>query len=88
VRPCDMFWMGVTSRFSLDMSTMIANDHQVWMVSEEGTCFEHCRGVTPFALPSLSVATGALVSLMRVAVALLAASVILDVLPAEPVCLM
>lgn len=47
VRPCDMFWMGVTSRFSLDMSTMIANDRQVWMVSEEGTCFEHCRGTAP-----------------------------------------
>jgi hypothetical protein len=44
VRPCDMFWMGVTSRFSLDMSSMIAKDRHVWMVSEEGTCFEHCRG--------------------------------------------
>jgi hypothetical protein len=43
VRPCDMFWMGVTSNFELDMSTMIANDKHVWMVSEEGTCFEHCR---------------------------------------------
>jgi hypothetical protein len=44
VRPCDMFWMGVTSHFGLDMSTMIANDRRVWMVSEEGTCIEHCRG--------------------------------------------
>lgn len=47
VRPCDMFWMGVTSRFSLDMSTMIANDRQVWMISEEATCFEHCRCACP-----------------------------------------
>jgi hypothetical protein len=44
VRQCDMFWMGVTSRSGLDMSTMIARDPKVWMISEEGTCIEHCRG--------------------------------------------
>jgi hypothetical protein len=55
VRPCDMFWMGVTSNFELDMSTMIANDKHVWMISEEGTCFEHCRRASP-ACPSCSAA--------------------------------
>ena len=50
VRPCDMFWMGVTSNFALDMSTMIANDRHVWMISEEGTCFEHCRCAPPALL--------------------------------------
>jgi hypothetical protein len=44
VRQCDMFWMGVTSNSGLDMSTMIARNPQVWMISEEGTCIEHCRG--------------------------------------------
>jgi hypothetical protein len=49
VRQCDMFWMGVTSKSGLDMSTMIARDPQVWMISEEGTCIEHCRGASlPF----------------------------------------
>lgn len=43
VRQCDMFWMGVTSNSGLDMSTMIARNPQVWMISEEGTCIEHCR---------------------------------------------
>lgn len=46
VRQCDMFWMGVTSNSGLDMSTMIARNPQVWMISEEGTCIEHCRSAS------------------------------------------
>lgn len=63
VRQCDMFWMGVTSNSGLDMSTMIARNPQVWMISEEGTCIEHCRS-TPSRSCSLQISMKCMISLL------------------------
>jgi hypothetical protein len=46
-----MFLLGVTSHVVLDMSSMVPNDKHVRMISENGTCFEHCcralRAISP-----------------------------------------